>query len=47
MDYAEYHDEQSTLLFLNICKGFDFFKWEFIFKLFLSVIDMMTIFYAA
>ena len=36
MDYADYHDEQNTLLFLDNCKGFDISKQKLIFKVFES-----------
>ena len=34
IDYADYHDKQSALSSLDMCKAFDFLKWEFIFKIF-------------
>ena len=34
IDYVDCHDEQSTLLSLDMCKTVDFLKWKFIFKVF-------------
>ena len=34
IDYADCHDEQSTLLSLAMCKAFNSLKWKFSFKVF-------------
>ena len=36
IDYMDHNDDPGTLLSLDMCKAFDSFIWDFIFKVFES-----------